>query len=779
MTATELNDRFLSLLMITKENNAKLNQSKEFTSYSFGIKKSGLSHIFNVLRNQLYSDKILAVIREYSANALDAHAEVGKQNTPIEVTVPSELNLNFEVRDFGRGLSEREIGEIYAMYGESTKRSTNEQVGQLGLGSKSGFAYGDNFLITSWNKGKKVVYNAFIDPSQIGRIAKMQEEESDEPCGIKITIAVKQKDVHFFKHKALDLFSLFEVTPDIKGVSEIELLESFSEKESLFEAEDKSWKIFNHKNSKFYAVMGNIPYPIDAGSLNLQYSGDLYNLLCWTRGIINVPIGSLEVAANREGLQYTDSTINEIKAKLKAIIEELPTLISNRIANAETLWEAKKIYAAAKSSALPATARFIKTILEGKKIEWKGIPVESNFFSFKKSKYAKDVFGFKCEIFGKPSKFNSSRNVKSKRIKKENFREISNSLKDKILIIEDDTNKSSGKMNRIAPLLTEYEGRPNNMALYDFVYLIKWGEKKDEIIKDLHFDAETKLLSSFEHVPYSKIYPVDKKSVSSSVSPNRKKHQSKEFRLNLDSRANYYEARSTWFDQTYVDTENATDAVYVSLNRFYIENINDRDLEPKSVLYLVKKVQSVTGCNLPEVHAFKDDTKVKNKDNWTDLFSWLANTLKQYFIDSKLDQIVCDYYHLEKHIHDINKLDFKIVKSYFSDEQPKLKLSSPSSLMKKYINAVKDMSLTRNKDNLNLLEELGAITRNSTSFSNDKIPLELCFDNKPTHDLDDLAKKCIELYPMTAILNYWNKKEILLKNISEYVNLVDITCRNK
>ena len=177
--------------MITKAVDKKsLKQSEDFTSYSFGIKESGLAHIFNVLRNQLYSDKILAVIREYSANALDAHAEVGKLDAPIEITLPTKLNLNFEVRDFGRGLTETEIGEIYAMYGESTKRGTNEQIGQLGLGSKSGFAYGDNFVITSWVKGKKTVYNAFLDPSKIGRIAKMEQSDSDEPHGIKITVPV-------------------------------------------------------------------------------------------------------------------------------------------------------------------------------------------------------------------------------------------------------------------------------------------------------------------------------------------------------------------------------------------------------------------------------------------------------------------------------------------------------------------------------------------------------------------------------------------------------------
>ena len=61
-------------------------------SVAFGIKSTGLPHIFNVLRNQLYSDKVLAVIREYSANAIDANKQAGKGDTPIEVTLPSAVN---------------------------------------------------------------------------------------------------------------------------------------------------------------------------------------------------------------------------------------------------------------------------------------------------------------------------------------------------------------------------------------------------------------------------------------------------------------------------------------------------------------------------------------------------------------------------------------------------------------------------------------------------------------------------------------------------------------
>ena len=88
--------------MITTSKQTTLKQSDDFQSVSFGIKESGLSHIFNVLRNQLYSDKVLAVIREYSTNAVDAHIEVGKADTPIKVTLPTQMTPEFMSRNMLR-----------------------------------------------------------------------------------------------------------------------------------------------------------------------------------------------------------------------------------------------------------------------------------------------------------------------------------------------------------------------------------------------------------------------------------------------------------------------------------------------------------------------------------------------------------------------------------------------------------------------------------------------------------------------------------------------------
>ena len=157
----------------------------------FGIKASGLHHVLGILRDQLYSDKVGAVIREYACNAYDAHVEAGCAQRPIEVVLPTQLKLEFKVRDFGPALNEDDIQNVYAFYGESTKRNSNDVTGMLGIGSKSAFAYGDNFVINSYIDGTKHIYNAFIDPSQVGQISKIGTQKTKEENGIEIVVPVK------------------------------------------------------------------------------------------------------------------------------------------------------------------------------------------------------------------------------------------------------------------------------------------------------------------------------------------------------------------------------------------------------------------------------------------------------------------------------------------------------------------------------------------------------------------------------------------------------------
>ena len=176
--------------MIAEQKTHRLVRSHDFDEAEFGIDQEDIGFVIDLLRNQIYSNKILAVVREYTVNAVDAHKEIGKPNLPICVNLPTRFNPHFTVRDYGNGLSHDDICNIYVRYCKSTKRQSNAFTGQLGIGCKSGFAYGDSFTVTSFHKGIKTTYVAQIDETSQGKIIKMDETESNEKIGIEIKIAV-------------------------------------------------------------------------------------------------------------------------------------------------------------------------------------------------------------------------------------------------------------------------------------------------------------------------------------------------------------------------------------------------------------------------------------------------------------------------------------------------------------------------------------------------------------------------------------------------------------
>ena len=71
--------------------------SQEFEQGKFKLNAED-AQLFKILRSQIYENKILAVVREYSCNALDAHVEAGISDKPIEITLPkSEFDLLKEI----------------------------------------------------------------------------------------------------------------------------------------------------------------------------------------------------------------------------------------------------------------------------------------------------------------------------------------------------------------------------------------------------------------------------------------------------------------------------------------------------------------------------------------------------------------------------------------------------------------------------------------------------------------------------------------------------------
>ena len=155
-------------------------------------------------------------------NARDSHVQSGIPNQPIEITLPTQMEPELKIRDFGQGLDINDLSNIYFKYWKSTKRNTNEQNGFYGIGSKSGFAISDCFTVVSICNGMKSI----VTGQKNGFADIIHHQPTDEPSGIEVIIPIQQKDLSKFTHEALNLFKYWDVRPVIHNIEPEKLKEA-------------------------------------------------------------------------------------------------------------------------------------------------------------------------------------------------------------------------------------------------------------------------------------------------------------------------------------------------------------------------------------------------------------------------------------------------------------------------------------------------------------------------------------------------------------------------
>jgi len=283
---------------------------------AFKIKTSPAA--FKMLSSGLYSDKVLAVLREIGCNAHDAHVAAGKPDTPFEVKLPNVVDTQFYIKDHGTGLSHEDVMEMYTSYFSSTKQGSNDFTGAFGLGSKSPFSYTDSFTITSCHGGKQRTYSAHLVNGS-PTIAKMGEcnASADWQTGLQVGFPVKPADFAEFKQKAEAVYKFFRVVPQITGSSQIEPMK--------FVHDFKGYAFTGAANENPIVLMGNVRYPLNAGKLGMdgahwrtktkleEYSVHLKGL------VLRFEIGELQVVGSREELEYDPTTKVVLGEKLKMV----------------------------------------------------------------------------------------------------------------------------------------------------------------------------------------------------------------------------------------------------------------------------------------------------------------------------------------------------------------------------------------------------------------------------------------------------------------------------
>jgi len=288
---------------------------------------------FGILSSSLYANKIRAIIRELSCNAYDSHVAASNLSTPFDMHLPNQLEPWFSIRDYGVGLSHKQVVDIYTTYFESTKTDSNDFVGALGLGSKTPFSYTDNFTVTAVKGGARGVYSAFINEAGIPSIALMMSDESTEPNGVEVKFSVNAtEDFNKFAYEAKQVLTYFSMRPVVSGYNGFAVAETqYKEKDII---PGVHYLVSYREGS--HAVMGNIRYPIDRTAF--KEHPVVHKLLeCGLE--LHFKIGELDFQASREGLSYIAQTITAISSKVEQLNAQLGIHIAEQANKIENNWE--------------------------------------------------------------------------------------------------------------------------------------------------------------------------------------------------------------------------------------------------------------------------------------------------------------------------------------------------------------------------------------------------------------------------------------------------------
>lgn len=287
---------------------------------TFKIKAHGKA--FRILIDGLYSDKFQSIVRELCSNAFDSHKKLGNP-APFYVHLPTALRPEFYIRDYGAGMSHGKVMGTYSTLFDSDKDDDNDLVGMFGLGSKSPFAYTDQFCVTCYDGVSARHYAAGIGEGGVPQIMLLATEPCDEPLGVRVSISVNDKDFGEFKKAAERVVLGF--TPEFE--CNIKLGQKLGA--VLFKGD--GWACYGGSDlpSQWNVRQGCVIYPVQAtGGISLPNDGS-YN--GERKYLIEAPIGTIEVTTSREAVAYAPPVVSYIQDRLAALVKETGPLIAKKV----------------------------------------------------------------------------------------------------------------------------------------------------------------------------------------------------------------------------------------------------------------------------------------------------------------------------------------------------------------------------------------------------------------------------------------------------------------
>ena len=306
----------------------------EMKTNKFKIGEDSMGIIIDSLIN-LYSDPIGSIVREVTSNCYDAHREKRLKREGIIPSTAEDIpkywykdekcpEIEFQeenillgignamiFRDYGIGLSQDRVETIYTMFGNSTKRSDNLQIGGFGIGAKSPFSYTNTFYIIANHNGVKHSYMLYNEAFHMDMI---QATATDDLNSTEVIIPIQEdKDLRTFKKSIEQQLLYFDglryINVDEGLGAHINSVKIDYEDDDLIVALGLN---DTEIDDDLHCVVGRVRYPLDFKQLD-GIDEDR------APASLKFAIGEIDLVPSRENIRYTDRTKDAIKAKFKSV----------------------------------------------------------------------------------------------------------------------------------------------------------------------------------------------------------------------------------------------------------------------------------------------------------------------------------------------------------------------------------------------------------------------------------------------------------------------------
>ena len=282
---------------------------------------------FQVLSSSLYSNPKLAIIRELSTNANDAHKQAGKEGYPFSLHLPTFNEPFFNIRDYGGGIPEDLIYNVYANFFVSTKTEDEEQTGCFGLGSKTPFSLVDEYEVISYCEGKKKTYK-MSKKNGLPCVEKIAEEDWTKDTGLEINFNWTANTSWYYDEWNEEADNFFRSTSFMPNVNTFLENENFDWEGFMADREFHSFNSIEiYKNAyvrDFSVNVAGVGFKVKLSDLkgkgeNLK---DIFDRAGVKRINIMANKSDVTLTPSREVLHYDDKTINFIYDNAKKIVDE-------------------------------------------------------------------------------------------------------------------------------------------------------------------------------------------------------------------------------------------------------------------------------------------------------------------------------------------------------------------------------------------------------------------------------------------------------------------------